>query len=101
MQLKVTEQFDKDENNTKVKTAVLFKIGNGAKEQGIHWHVENKITYGMTDTKEIVSVEVETAAGSKGIYQKEGKIPVSYKQMECIDCHNRVAHNISTPYEIN
>lgn len=99
--VKVTDWFEDDRNNTRKTTAILLKVGDGSQVEGIHWHVENSIVYGKDAEGQIVSIEVEKTDGTTGTYRKEGAgDPVTYKKMDCVDCHNRVAHQIDTPSSI-
>lgn len=99
--VKVTEKFNDDADNTKMTTAMLLKVGDGKKAEGIHWHVENLVTYGMDEEGNIVSVEAKKVNGETGVYRlAEAGEPVSFKTMDCVDCHNRVAHSIDTPSSI-
>lgn len=98
---RVIERYGMDPDNTKVTTAVLFKVGDGSRGEGIHWHVENRINYGKDESGRIVYMEVDKENGEKGVYRlADGGDPVSYKDMDCVDCHNRVAHNIEPPGDL-
>lgn len=99
--VKVTEKFSDDAENTKTTTALLLKVGDGSKVEGIHWHVENTITYGRDKDGNIVSIEARKTNGEVGVYRFTGAVePETFKQMDCVDCHNRVAHSIDTPSSI-
>lgn len=99
--VKVTESFSDDADNTKMTTALLLKVGDGTQVEGIHWHVENAINYGKDGDNNIVLIEVSKANGETGVYRLQGgEEPVSFKQMDCVDCHNRVAHGIDSPLSI-
>jgi len=96
--IKVTDWFEDDRNNTRKTTAILLKVGDGRQKEGIHWHVENSITYGRDAEGKIVSVELAKEDGTTGTYRLDGAAePVTFKKMDCVDCHNRVAHHIDTP----
>lgn len=99
--VKVTEKFSADTENTRTTTALLLKVADGSQVEGIHWHVENTITYGRDKDGNIVSIEARKTNGEVGIYSLAGGgEPETYKEMDCVDCHNRVAHNIATPSSI-
>lgn len=99
--IKVSETFDTDKNNTRLTTAILLKVGDGRQVEGIHWHVENTIIYGKDADDQIVSIEVEKFDGETGTYRRDdGGEPVKFKKMDCVDCHNRVAHQIDDPSSI-
>jgi len=99
--LKVNHSFALDEENTPIKSVMLFNTGGGPKAWGIHWHVENRIVYGKDGEGKIVHIELETADGEQGIYTRlNSSQPVAFKQMDCVDCHNRVAHRIFNPEKV-
>lgn len=99
--LKVENSFAADQDNTPVKSAMLINTGGGSQAWGIHWHVENKIVYGKNAEGEIVHIEVETYEGVDGVYARLDRgEPIAYRQMSCVDCHNRVAHRIYDPGQV-
>ena len=89
-----------------------MKTGGGSKQhgrsQGIHWHmlVSNDISYAAADPKlqVIPWVRVKHPDGSETVYrdrntkltkQEIEKLP--RRTMDCMDCHNRPAHNFPSP----
>jgi len=101
-----------DESNTVWNIKLLMKIGGSDPKHGetggIHWHVSpnHKIDYIATDEKRqtIPWVRVTTADGTAVIYEAEDeKLPAETvanstpRRMDCIDCHNRPAHNYVSP----
>ena len=101
---------ENDVKNTPKSIFLLMKTGGGTKRQGlglgIHWHIENKITYMATDElrQNIPYVRVEDDAGNVTEYYDiaSGITPElidnqSLHNLDCIDCHNRPTHIIPSP----
>ena len=101
-----------DESNTVWNIKLLMKIGGGDSQHGevggIHWHTsaDHQIEYIATDEKRLVIpwVRVTHKDGTVEVYQSETN-PLTPEQiaaatprvMDCIDCHNRPAHNYNAP----
>jgi len=85
-----------------------------AQPRGVHWHVQQNVTFTSTDPRSqtIDSVEVTNADGTKTDYISAAKIGVStaatpdlrklvaderVRTMDCLDCHNRAGHGQPTP----
>ena len=98
-----------DQTNTPFSVRLLLKVGGGDPAHGpaggIHWHmnVGNKIEYITTDEQRQVIpwVRVTSASGQVTEYKtksfKADTSKDSIRRMDCIDCHNRPAHNYSNP----
>ena len=108
--LKVRTHYQDDEANTEVMTALMVKVGGreGGKSHGIHWHVDpdHTLRYLSDPTREtIYEVELtDQVAGSKKVFKIEEAAPagVEWRTMDCVDCHNRPAHNYRSPqYEVD
>ena len=108
--LKVRTHYQEDETNTEVKTALMVKVGGaaGGESHGIHWHVDPKhtIRYLSDESREkIYDIELtDKAAGTTKVYKPEEAAPAGsvWRTMDCVDCHNRPAHNYRSPqYEID
>jgi len=101
--------FLSDETNSSFSIRLLLKVGGGDPTHGpvggIHWHmnVGNKVEYiagdaarqqipwvRMTDPQGVVTV-FKTASFSNDINQ------AVIRKMDCMDCHNRPAHNLQSP----
>jgi len=103
--LKVRTHFADDEQNTELKTALMVKVGGreGSTSHGIHWHVDPKhqIRYRADRSREtIYEVELtDVETGSTKLYKTEDAAPAGseWRTMDCIDCHNRPAHNFRSP----
>ena len=98
-QLRVKTKFGDDEKNTETKTVMIMKVGGqqGSASTGIHWHVDRgvQIRYLTDKTRQkIYDIEMVSADGKKRIFKTEDKpdVPVEWRQMDCVDCHNRPAH---------
>ncbi|MBW7932537.1 MAG: cytochrome C, partial [Gemmatimonadaceae bacterium] len=88
------------------------KVGGGNKEagptSGIHWHmnIRNKVDYVATDDRRQVIpwVRAEGPDGEVRIF-KSTELPFTpqdsangeHRRMDCIDCHNRPAHQYRNP----
>ena len=108
--LKVRTHYTDDETNTEVKTALMVKVGGaeGGESHGIHWHVDPKhtIRYLSDPTREtIYDIELtDQAEGTTKVYKAAEGAPAGseWRTMDCVDCHNRPAHNYRSPqYEVD
>jgi hypothetical protein len=103
-----------DEENTKMVSTLLMKVGGGSDEtgitSGIHWHmnIANIISYAATDSSrmEIPWVHAKTKDGKETIYRdaefdfSEFNVDQAVKRtMDCMDCHNRPSHIYHPPME--
>ena len=92
-----------DQQNTMTSQPMVFRVGGSALGTGIHWHTTAKISYLSLDDKRSVIgwVRVEKPDGSVDEYVLPDKkdqitpqlIQSNQRFMDCIDCHNRAAHN--------
>jgi hypothetical protein len=108
--LKVRTHYLEDEANTEVKTALMVKVGGsaGGESHGIHWHVDpnHSIRY-LSDEKRETIYDIEltdNVAGTTKLYKTEEPAPAGseWRTMDCVDCHNRPAHNYRSPqYEVD
>jgi hypothetical protein len=108
-QLYQRPHFRYDEKNTPEQITLLVKTGGGGENGGgIHWHmfIENQVDYVAEDThlQEIPWARVRRRDGSSVEYfRQEKKIApeqlagLTKHTMDCMDCHNRPAHNFETP----
>ncbi|MDH4166435.1 MAG: NapC/NirT family cytochrome c [Gammaproteobacteria bacterium] len=108
--LKVRTHYTDDETNTEVKTALMVKVGGseGGESHGIHWHVDPRhtIRYLSDPTREtIYDIELtDQAEGTTKVYKAAEGAPAGseWRTMDCVDCHNRPAHNYRSPqYEVD
>ncbi len=103
--------FDNDEENSNnATTYVILRTGGGRAEEGegkgIHWHVENEVSYVATDSlrQDIPWVRVVDTDGAVTDYidvsvdlSSQFLDDESMRRMDCTDCHNRIAHPLEFP----
>jgi nitrate/TMAO reductase-like tetraheme cytochrome c subunit len=101
--------FLADKTNTPFTVRLLLKVGGSGTEHGqpggIHWHTSKdiKVEYVAADSQrqQIPWVRVTDKAGKVTIYRKKTfkgePDPKEIRSMDCIDCHNRPAHNYESP----
>jgi len=108
--LQVIHTFDNNRTNDPYAIYLLMHTGGGSQRsglgRGIHWHVENPLTYIALDKEqqEIPWVRVQAADGTITEYNAINS-PVDtsnldqyeVKEMDCITCHNRISHNVLPP----
>lgn len=117
--VKTVAHYDNDEANTKVLSTFILKMGgweaSTGNSQGIHWHITNPVFYIPADEQRqvILWVGVQREDGSLQEYFARDMLQMAQtsfveqarqngeiRQMDCIDCHNRTAHDIPTPEEM-
>ncbi len=96
--------FEEDEANTELTTALLLKVGGlaGQRSHGIHWHVDRdvKIRYRSDETREQIYEVEYTHADEETKVFRDRKAPEDgglWREMDCVDCHNRPSHNYQAP----
>lgn len=107
-----------DSLNTEWDVLLNMKIGPSHQSQGfsqgIHWHInpDIKIEYTTNEKHDtIFTIKVTNLKTKKVTVYKDTKLDMaprakeynkSYRTMDCMDCHNRPAHEYRTPsYYIN
>ncbi|MHB1161959.1 MAG: NapC/NirT family cytochrome c, partial [Chloroflexota bacterium] len=100
--------FAPDEQNTPKLQPMIFRVGGSAQGEGIHWHTTAEVYYlPLNESRsEIGWVRVEKPDGTvdefvlpdKQAQVTPERIKSDERFMDCIDCHNRAAHNFA-PYE--
>jgi hypothetical protein len=109
--IKVIPHYEADENNTRTVTILNMKVGGGTginkKASGIHWHVDkgSAIRYYANDEKreQILQVEHTDLEGNVRIWRhSEQPMPEhpeahKFREMDCVDCHNRPTHVFLPP----
>lgn len=114
--VKKIAHYANDETSSLVMSTFILKLGgwqqNTGVSQGIHWHISNPVYYISADDQRQNILWV-------GVQQKDGFIKEFYssdlllmaditpveqarargevREMDCIDCHNRAAHDIPPP----
>lgn len=101
--------FLADETNTAFSVRLLMKVGGGNSVHGpaggIHWHMNlaNKVEYIATDEQRQVIpwVRLTNAKGEVTEYRapdfKDDPSKHAIRRMDCLDCHNRPAHQFRAP----
>ena len=129
VKLVLRPRYKSDEASTPETVAVLLRpagLGQGsgttgtagAPDQiavkGVHWHIEENVTYTSSDElgRKIDLVEIKAKDGTMKQYIAGQQVSVSTdvnpdierlkssqttKTMDCIACHNRVGHGTPTP----
>jgi hypothetical protein len=105
--------FTNDNQENPTINEIALHIGgrnpNTGQFEGIHWHVSKDvhIRYLATDRKltRIASVRVERSDGSKDIFKRKDFTPeegyeLQWRDMDCLDCHNRPTHVFQMPKDI-
>jgi hypothetical protein len=106
---KMVREYAEDETNTESVTELQLHVGAAGQKtaagRSIHWHADpaNQVEYVATDAEreKIPIVRVKHADGSVTEYRAPGDAPAAgvTRVMDCIDCHNAVAHRIATSAE--
>jgi nitrate/TMAO reductase-like tetraheme cytochrome c subunit len=129
VKLVLRPRYKLDSKNTREMVAVMIRPGglgqgtgipgtagkpaeNGVK--GVHWHVEQDVTYTSSDirSRKINLVEFKSQDGTTKQYIAGAEVAVSTdvrpditrlkssehsRKMDCIDCHNRIGHGVPSP----
>ena len=107
--LRELKQYRDDLENTPISIYLTMKTGGGSERlglgRGIHWHIENKVTFLADDSHQqsIPYVRVETADSIVEYFDIESDFDRSsledseLVEMDCITCHNRITHLVLTP----
>ncbi len=111
--LRVINTFSNDRTNDPYTIYLLMHTGGGNERtglaKGIHWHVQSKVSFIALDQdqQEIPWVRVEDPDGTITDYNAINS-PIDTtnlsqydtREMDCIICHNRIAHDIQPPAEL-
>ncbi|MBI5876093.1 MAG: NapC/NirT family cytochrome c [Chloroflexi bacterium] len=111
--VKLINHYAADEQNSLATTLLTMKTGGGTTREGrglgIHWHIENEITYVATDEldQNIPWVQVKDETGKVTVYADVEKpltpdqiAKAEKKEMSCITCHNRISHTFRSPEQV-
>lgn len=110
VQMVTRYEYAQDRDNSLTRVVLPLKVGSSAQDTpgrgvGIHWHIENVVTYIATDElrQEIPWVRVQ-ADGETREYlaidsglAKEQIAQAEKRRMDCMDCHNRATHIVRRP----
>ncbi len=104
------KRFAPDEANTETRIYLILHTGGGSIREGqglgIHWHVENKVTYIATDERRQNIPWVQAVMPDGRVVEYNDVVnPLSAERiasapkrvMTCVDCHNRVGHPFYSP----
>lgn len=98
-----------EETNTPYSVRMLLRVGGADPARGpisgIHWHISasNLVEYLPSDfaRQKIPYVRLTDAQGAVTEFRANGFTntvnPAQLRKMDCIDCHNRPAHNYQPP----
>ncbi len=102
--------FVANEENSETQTYLILRTGGGAiypgQEPAIHWHIENPVWYVARDAQrqDIPWVGTMDSDGELVEYwsQDDELTPeelenLPRREMDCLDCHNRVTHVFRQP----
>lgn len=108
--LRTVNRFENNRTNDPYSIYLLMHTGGGNEREGlgrgIHWHVQNRVTYIALDAleQEIPWVRVENSDGTVTEFNAiNSPIDTSnldqytLHEMDCITCHNRISHLIQSP----
>ncbi|MDI6857474.1 MAG: NapC/NirT family cytochrome c [Dehalococcoidia bacterium] len=107
LRLRVFHYYLADEDNTLEIFPLVFRVGTGGdRARGVHWHTSARLWYrpatedrqtiawvGLEEDGEIVREFVNPKVES-------GAPEMPRRLMDCIDCHNRAAHDIPSPVDL-
>jgi hypothetical protein len=104
------KRYATDEESSETINRILIHTAVGiprvANAKGVHWHVENEVTFVATDPqrREIPWVQVKDKDGKVTTYADVTKKTTEAdlakhekRRMECFDCHNQAGHPLSSP----
>jgi nitrate/TMAO reductase-like tetraheme cytochrome c subunit len=102
--LRIRTHYADDEANTQLKNVLMVHIGGqqGSQAHGIHWHIGEGVSvrYLTNEKRDTVwDVELTEQDGTKKVYKTGEAAPADaeWRQMDCVDCHNRPTHIYRTP----
>jgi nitrate/TMAO reductase-like tetraheme cytochrome c subunit len=106
--VRAKREFAEDEANTETTTILLMHVGGpglpATSGRAIHWHADSRVRIEFISTdaerQTIPYVKVTDAQGVVREYAAEGVTPDELARgqrrvMDCVDCHNVVAHRIA------
>jgi hypothetical protein len=106
--IRIKREYADDEANTETTTILQLHVGGPGVPtpdgRAIHWHADPRVRveYAYTDAERqtIPYVRVTNAQGQVREYTADGATPADVakgqrRTMDCIDCHNVVAHRVA------
>jgi nitrate/TMAO reductase-like tetraheme cytochrome c subunit len=107
LRLRVFRHYIADEKNTLQIFPLAFRVGTGGDEpRGVHWHTSAKVWYQpATEDRQVMAwVGVEENGQIVKEYENpdvgEDSPKLPRRLMDCVDCHNRAAHDIPSPAKL-
>lgn len=106
LRMQVYREYLPDEQNTLRVRALAFRVGTGSEDaRGVHWHTAAELWYRAADDKRqtIGWVRVDGPQGSQEWTNPDLDPDAELAEprlMDCIDCHNRVGHEIPSPEQL-
>lgn len=108
--LRTITHYANNRQNTETKTYLIMKTGGGSDREGlglgIHWHVDNLVEFysddGMQQKIPFVRVHNDDGTITEYIDVESEFDPATVQddqlqKMDCIVCHNRIAHDFRSP----
>jgi nitrate/TMAO reductase-like tetraheme cytochrome c subunit len=107
--LRIISKFTEDQPNSRTATVVVMHVGGGNPLAGIHGAhlspgVKTEFATDPKDPQRVLWVRRRAADGTTTVYLGEGVTAAEEgtdegraRAMECLDCHNRVAHPMELP----
>jgi hypothetical protein len=108
--LALKKRYATDEDSSETINRILIHTAVGiprvANAKGVHWHIDNEVTFVATDhqRREIPWVQVKDKDGKVTTYTDVTKklteadlAKHEKRRMECFDCHNQAGHPLSNP----
>jgi nitrate/TMAO reductase-like tetraheme cytochrome c subunit len=102
--------YAQDENNSLTRTVLALRTGGGHEDPqdrklGIHWHIQNPVTYIASDeSRQVIPwVQVERDGQTKTYIAADAQLSQAQidqaqkRVMDCMDCHNRATHIVRRP----
>lgn len=117
VKLVLRPRYQLNEANTQETVAVMLRpggLGEASGVLGVHWHVEQNVTYTSGDVRarkiDLVTITdkkgkaKEYISGSQVVVSADVKTDMARlkatqttRTMDCVDCHNRIGHGVPSP----
>jgi hypothetical protein len=111
--IQLVKRYATDEASSETAYRLVLHTGFGAIRpqgaRGIHWHIDNEVTFIATDPqkREIPWVQVRGKDGTVTTYvDAESRLSadelkkLTPQRMECYDCHNQTGHPFPNPEDL-
>ncbi|OGO09413.1 MAG: hypothetical protein A2Y61_05715, partial [Chloroflexi bacterium RBG_13_60_13] len=107
LRLRVFHYYLADKDNTLELFPLVFRVGTGGDQaRGVHWHTSARVWYRpATEDRQVIAwvgLEEEGEIVKEFINPdlEAGSPELPKRLMDCIDCHNRAAHDIRSPADL-